>query len=93
MTLYISAQHIINIYKKRLICGLYESWVWLSIINFGNRPIQLRWIKSHPIMDKYVRRLLIVDEITHPFSSFNSAIIEPREWISNFITQFTLLGI
>ena len=31
------------------------------------------------------------DEITHPFLNFNSASIDIRDWLSNFISHFTRL--
>ena len=31
----------------------------------------------------------VCDEITYAFINFNSATIEVKEWISNFISHFT----
>ena len=31
----------------------------------------------------------VQDEITYPFPNLNTAAIEVREWISNFIPHFT----
>ena len=33
------------------------------------------------------------DEITYPFLDFNGATVEVQEWISNFISHFTVHAI